>query len=115
MGAAWAGAPTLMLFGVVDDRSGVAYQCEAHLPHRRRGLHKGNFAAVISGNTIAFAIAADLGPEKQFGERSAAFHWRRGHETVGKPPTNPLCAKDESLNAEVIFVVARDRTIGGCQ
>jgi hypothetical protein len=68
-------------------------------------LRKGNLAAVISGNTIALAIAADLGPEKQFGERSAAFHWRRGHETIRKHPTNPLCAKDEPLNAEVIFVI----------
>jgi hypothetical protein len=28
----------------------------------------GNLAAVIVGDTVAFAIAADLGPEKHFGE-----------------------------------------------
>ena len=60
---------------------------------------------MISGDKIVFAIAADLGPEKQFGEGSVDLHRRLGHETVGKHPTNPKCANDESLNAEVIFVV----------
>lgn len=80
-------------------------QCKANPPYRQLGLRKGNLAAVISGDKIAFAIAADLGPEKQFGEGSVELHRRLGHETVGKHPTNPKCAKDELLNTEVIFVV----------
>jgi hypothetical protein len=80
-------------------------RCTANPPYRQLGLRKGNLAAVISGEKIAFAIAADLGPEKQFGEGSVELPRRLGHETVGKHPTNPRCAKDESLNAGVIFVI----------
>jgi hypothetical protein len=80
-------------------------RCKANPPHRQLGVGKGNLAAVISGDKVAFAIAADLGPEKQFGEGSVELHRQLGHETVGEHPTNPKCAKNESLNAEVIFVV----------
>jgi hypothetical protein len=80
-------------------------RCKANPPHRQLGLRKGNLAAVIEGDRIAFAIAADLGPEKRFGEGSVALHRKLGHETVGKHPTNPTCAKNESLDAEVIFVL----------
>jgi hypothetical protein len=80
-------------------------KCRANPPHRQLGLRKGNLAAVVVGDKIAFAIAADLGPEKRFGEGSVALHRQLGHETVGKHPTNPRCAKDESLNAEVVIVV----------
>lgn len=80
-------------------------KCKANPPHRQLGLRKGDLAAVISGDKIAFAIAADLGPEKHFGEGSVELHRRLGHETVGKNPANPKCAKDESLNSEVVLVV----------
>ena len=82
-----------------------AERCKANPPHRQLGLRKGNLAAVISGDKLVFAIAADLGPEKQFGEGSVDLHRRLGHETVSKHPTSPKCAKNESLNAEVLFVV----------
>jgi len=77
------------------------------LPGSRKqlGLRLGNLAAVLSGDKIVHAIAADIGPEKQFGEGSVELHRELGHETVGKHPNNHDCTKDESLEAEVIFVI----------
>lgn len=72
---------------------------------KQLGLQKGDLAALISGDKLVFAIAADVGPEKQFGEGSVQLHRQLGHETVGKDPKNPKCAKDESLSKEVFIVV----------
>jgi glycosyl hydrolase group 75 (putative chitosanase) len=80
-------------------------QCQQHPPYQQLGLQLGNVAAVIVRDKIAYAIAADLGPEKQFGEGSIALHRQLGHETVGKDAANPRCAKNDSLEAEVIFVI----------
>jgi hypothetical protein len=80
-------------------------KCKKNPPYKQLGLGKGNLAAVIFGDKVAFAIAADLGPEKHFGEGSVELHRRLGHETVGINRANPKCAKNESLDGEVIFVV----------
>ncbi|MEW6185849.1 MAG: glycoside hydrolase family 75 protein [Thermodesulfobacteriota bacterium] len=80
-------------------------KCKAHPPYRQLGLQMGDLAAVITGEKIAFAIAADLGPEKRFGEGSIELHRRLGHETIGKDPADPRCAKNESLNSEVVLVI----------
>lgn len=79
--------------------------CKKNPPYKQLGLGMGNLAAVIFGDKVAFAIAADLGPEKHFGEGSVELHRRLGHETVGMNRANPKCAKNESLDGEVIFVV----------
>src|SRR5262249_28321119 len=57
-------------------------KCKANPPYRQLGLAKGDLAAVISDNKTAFAIAADVGPEKHFGEGSVALHRGLGHEAV---------------------------------
>jgi hypothetical protein len=80
-------------------------KCKANPPYRQLGLQKGDLAAVISGDKLAFAIAADLGPEKHFGEGSVELHRQLGHETVGKSSKNPKCAKNESMSTEVFIVV----------
>jgi Fungal chitosanase of glycosyl hydrolase group 75 len=80
-------------------------RCRKDPPYRQLGLDKGDLAAVIVGGKIEFAIAADLGPEKHFGEGSVELHRRLGHETVGMNRADPKCAKNESLDGEVIFVV----------
>lgn len=80
-------------------------KCKANPPYRQLGLQKGDLAAVISGDKLAFAIAADLGPEKHFGEGSVELHRQLGHETVGKSSRNPKCAKNESMDSAVFMVV----------
>jgi hypothetical protein len=80
-------------------------KCKKNPPYQQLGLQKGDLAAVISGDTLTFAIAADVGPEKQFGEGSVQLHRQLGHETVGKNPRNPKCAANESLSSEVFIVV----------
>jgi hypothetical protein len=79
--------------------------CKKNPPYKQLGLGLGNLAAVIFGDKVAFAFAADVGPEKHFGEASVELHRRLGHETVGMNRRNPKCAEDESLDGEVIFVV----------
>lgn len=79
--------------------------CKANPPYRQLGLQKGDLAAVVSANRLAFAIAADLGPEKHFGEGSVQLHRMLGHETVGKNPLEPQCAKNES-SPSAVFIVA---------
>ena len=80
-------------------------KCKANPPYRQLGLQKGDLAAVISGNKLAFAIAADVGPEKHFGEGSVELHRQLGHDTVGKNSRNPKCAINESMPSEVFIVV----------
>ena len=80
-------------------------KCEKNSAYRQLGLQKGDLAAVISGDKLAFAIAADVGPEKQFGEGSVELHRQLGHETVGKKIGNPTCALNESTSSEVYLVV----------
>jgi hypothetical protein len=80
-------------------------QCKNNPPYRQLGLQMGDLAAVIAGEKIAFAIAADLGPEKRFGEGSVELHRRLGHETIGKDGSDPKCAKNESLKAEIFFII----------
>ncbi|MGZ3940049.1 MAG: glycoside hydrolase family 75 protein [Flavisolibacter sp.] len=80
-------------------------KCKANPPYRQLGLQKGDLAAVISGDKLVFAIAADLGPEKHFGEASVELHRQLGHETVGKDSKNQKCAKNESMPSEVFIVV----------
>jgi hypothetical protein len=80
-------------------------KCKANPPYRQLGLQKGDLAAVISGDKLAFAIAADIGPEKHFGEGSVELHRQLGHETVGKSSINSKCAKNESMSSEVFIVV----------
>jgi hypothetical protein len=80
-------------------------KCKAKPPYRQLGLQKGDLAAVISGDKLAFAIAADVGPEKHFGEGSVELHRQLGHDTVGKNSRNPKCAINESMPSEVFIVV----------
>ena len=83
-------------------------RCEQNPPYKQLGVWLGNVAAVLVRDKVAFAIAADFGPEKQFGEGSIELHRQLGHETVGKHPTNLACAKDESLEAMTTFVIFLD-------
>lgn len=80
-------------------------KCKTNPPYRQLGLQKGDLAVVISGDKLAFAIAADIGPEKHFGEASVELHRQLGHETVGKNSKNLKCAKNESMPSEVFIVV----------
>lgn len=80
-------------------------ECRKNPPYRQLGLQKGDLAAVIAEDKLVFAIAADLGPEKHFGEGSVQLHRQLGHETVGKDARNPKCAKNESMSSEIFIVV----------
>jgi hypothetical protein len=88
-------------------------RCQKNPPYRQLGLQLGNVAAVIVRGKLAYAIAADLGPEKRFGEGSIELHRQLGHETVGKDSAHPRCAKDDSLEAEVIFVIFPASNLSG--
>lgn len=80
-------------------------KCKKNPPYAQLGLQKGDLAAVISEEKIAFAIAADVGPEKKFGEGSVQLHRQLGHETVGKNSKNPKCAANVSMTSEVFLVI----------
>jgi hypothetical protein len=99
------GTALLDLRGKPTDANAIPYFVIPNKSYRQLGLQKGDLAAVISGDTLTFAIAADVGPEKQFGEGSVQLHRQLGHETVGKNPRNPKCAANESLSSEVFIVV----------
>ncbi|MEI6746299.1 MAG: glycoside hydrolase family 75 protein [Methylococcaceae bacterium] len=74
-------------------------------PSKQLGLKLGDLAVVISGDKLAYAIAADAGPANKFGEGSVQLHRELGHETVGKIARHPKCAIDESMASEVLIVV----------
>lgn len=80
-------------------------KCKEKPPYVQLGLQKGDLAAVISGDKITFAIAADVGPEKKFGEGSVQLHRQLGHETVGKDASNLKCAANISMSSDVFIVV----------
>jgi hypothetical protein len=83
-------------------------RCKRNPPYKQLGLGLGNVAAVVVGGRVAYAIAADMGPEKKFGEGSIELHRQLGHETIGLDSSNPRCARDESLDATTTFVIFTD-------
>ncbi|MDF3835652.1 glycoside hydrolase family 75 protein [Cupriavidus basilensis] len=93
--------PYFVLPGCADAANKAA--CKA--PYKQLGMQLGDLATVISGDKIAFAIAADSGPEKKFGEGSIQLHRQLGHEVVGKVAGRPKCAANRSLASETYLVV----------
>lgn len=87
-----------------DDSANKAI-CEKSPPYRQLGLQKGDLAAVIVGDKIAYAIAGDVGPEKKFGEGSIELHRRLGHEVIGAVKDKPTCAANVSLSQDTYLVV----------
>lgn len=79
--------------------------CPALPPYQQLHLELGDVAVVISGDKIAYAIAADFGPEDQFGEGSIQLHRDLGHEVVGKIAAHPQCAANETLRAVTYLVI----------
>lgn len=79
--------------------------CKQKPPYTQLELQKGDFAMVIAGEKMAFAIAADTGPEKRFGEGSIQLHRQLGHEVIGKVTGEPKCAANEDLQQETFLVI----------
>lgn len=81
-------------------------KCMQNPPHVQLGLQKGDLAIVVNGNKAAYAIAADFGPEKKFGEGSIALHRQLGHEVVRKVKASTTCAlKDVDLEGDTYIVI----------
>lgn len=80
-------------------------KCVTVPTYAKLGLQMGDLAAVITGDRIVFAIAADLGPEKKFGEGSVELHRQLGHETIGLRRATPGCAANVSLPSTTYIVV----------
>lgn len=90
---------------VKDPEGGSMRKCLTRYSFEKLGLQLGDLAAVVTGNRIAFAIAADVGPEKKFGEGSIELHRELGHETVGRVSAHPGCAANERLDHVTYIVV----------
>jgi hypothetical protein len=79
--------------------------CKTNRPETQLRLRLGNLAAVIADGHLAYAIAADHGSEKHISEGSVELHRQLGHETVGKVPSKPQCAANQSLEKETLLAI----------
>jgi Fungal chitosanase of glycosyl hydrolase group 75 len=50
--------------------------------YEKHGIRKGDIAAVLYKDRIAFAVFGDVGPRHKIGEGSIALHRALGHETI---------------------------------
>jgi hypothetical protein len=70
----------------------------------RLGLRKGDIAAVVYRDTLAFAVLADVGG-KRLGEGSLALHRALGHERVVNRGTRMESFVDVGISSDVITIV----------
>jgi hypothetical protein len=71
------------------------------------GIEKGDLAAVVYRDKVAFAIVGDYGPPCKIGEGSIQLHDLLGHKGCRKRDQNGVCqaAANDSIERDVLYFV----------